>query len=442
MIKIIRQLYFTQRFFLGFALIIILFILSFSAVTLFYMSIGLLGIFVFAVFYEVILLFQKRGITAHREVAKRLSNGDENPIQIKIISHYNFPVSLTVIDEVPIQFQRRDIHWSIGVAANSNAMVSYYLRPVKRGSYEFGKINIFASTAIQLIERRYSEGETHKVPVYPSYLQLRKYELAAFSKNLSEFGIKKVRRIGSSMEFEQIKNYVPGDDPRKLNWKATARARSLRINQFQEEKSQSVYSLIDKGRLMQFPFDGMTLLDYAINASLVISNIAIKKGDKAGFISFSNKLSTVVPADKKPGYMSRILEGLYNQKTRFKESNFELLSAFVSRKITHRSLLLLYTNFESLSAMHRQLPYLRNMARSHVVVVIFFRNTGLSALLDDNPSDLQGIYEQTIAEHIDHEKELIIKELRRNGIYGLITKPENLTIDTINKYLEMKAKNF
>ncbi len=442
MFRVIKGIYLTSWFYLGLAILCILFILGAVSGVLFYVAIIAFIGFAIAVIFDIWRLFKKVGIVAERKVAERLSNGDDNPIDIPIENQYEHEVHLKVVDEIPIQFQRRDIEWKLALKAKEKKVLEYKLRPVKRGIYDFGTVNIFARTVLGLVERRYRFDDHKEVPVYPSYLQMRKYEIAAISKNLTELGIKKVRRLGSSLEFEQIKNYVPGDDPRNLNWKASARTNTLMVNQYQDEKSQQVYSLIDKGRLMQMPFNQMTLLDYAINATLVISNIAIKKGDKAGFISFSNKLSSIVTADKKPGYMSKILEGLYAQKTRFQEANFELLSAFIRRKITQRSLLLLYTNFESLSSMQRQLPYFKLLAKSHVLIVLFFRNTGIKEMLQSEPKGLEDMYHQTIAEHTDHEKKLMIKELRKYGIYGVLTEPQNLTVDTINKYLEVRARNF
>ena len=173
-----------------------------------------------------------------------------------------------------------------------------------------------------LVQRRYQEGKESEVAVYPSYVQMRKYELLAISNQLKEFGVKKIRRIGNNMEFEQIKNYVSGDDYRKVNWKATARKNHLMVNQYQEEKSQHVYSVIDKGRMMQQPFEGLSLLDYAINASLAISNIALKKGDKAGVVTFQQMVNSYLPSSSRNVQLNLILEHLYKQKTAYKESDF------------------------------------------------------------------------------------------------------------------------
>jgi uncharacterized protein (DUF58 family) len=278
------------------------------------------------------------------------------------------------------------------------------------------------------------------VPVYPSFLQMRKYELMAISNRLQELGIKRIRRLGHSMEFEHIREYVVGDDIRTLNWKATARKGSYMVNEYVEEKSQPVYCVIDKGRQMKMPFEGLSLLDYAINATLVVSNIAMYKQDKAGVITFSEKIGTLLPADRKPAQMHAILELLYKQKTRYLESNYEALYANINRKIKQRSLILLFTNFETLSSMQRVLPYLRNIARGHLLVVIFFENTELRSLLDRRVKNTEDVYIKTIAEKYAYERRQIIKELQMHGIHSMLTTPANLTVNTLNKYLEIKAR--
>ncbi|MEL6976921.1 MAG: DUF58 domain-containing protein, partial [Bacteroidota bacterium] len=273
-----------------------------------------------------------------------------------------------------------------------------------------------------------------------SFLQLRKYDLIAFTNRLHQYGLKKIRRIGHTMEFEQIKEYVQGDDIRNINWKATAKKNHLMVNQYQDEKSQPIYSIIDKGRVMKMPFDALSLLDYAINATLVISNIAIKKQDKAGMLAFSNKVENRVVAERRNSQMSLILETLYNLETNFVESDFSRLYIDIKRNINQRSLLLLYTNFETLDALHRQLGYLQALAKQHLLVVIFFENTELNHFAETHPKNTLQVFEQTIAEKFIYEKKLIVNELNRYGIQTILTKPEDLTVNTINKYLEIKAR--
>ncbi|MBK0368766.1 DUF58 domain-containing protein [Flavobacterium agrisoli] len=427
----------------------------------FYLLLGIIGLFVCAfifpnlytaVWFLVLILFgflsldililytNKTGIEAQRITPEKLSNGDLNTIEIHIENLYTFPVQVRIIDEIPFQFQIRNFKINRRIKSSSKDEIQYELRPTQRGEYFFGNLNLYVSSPLQLIAKRYTFGNEAMVPTYPSYIQLRKYDLMAFSNHLFQYGIKKIRRIGHTMEFEQIKEYVPGDDIRTLNWKATAKKNSLMINQFQDEKSQSVYMMIDKGRVMKMPFNGLSLLDYAINASLVLSNVILKKHDKAGLFTFSKKVENRVVADKRGSQMQLILETLYNVKTNFFESDYSRLYADIKKNINQRSLLILYTNFETMDGLHRQLPYLKAIAKSHLLIVVFFTNTELDNIIYKKSETVQEIYDKIIAEKFIFEKRLIVAELKKYGIHSLLTQPENLTIDSINKYLEIKAR--
>ncbi len=402
-----------------------------------------LAVFIFLalVIMDVFSLYKtKMGLSAKRLHDKKLSNGDDNEILIELVSSYGYDLHAEIVDEIPHQFQRRDISWKVYLPADSKETLNYQLRPVKRGEYSFGAINVFLSTSLGLFQRRYSFPSEVTVPVYPSIIQMKKYEFSAFTNNLTELGIKRIRRIGQTTEFDQIKEYVSGDDPRNINWKASAKSTGLMINHYEDEKSQPVYCIVDKGRLMRSPFEGLTLLDYAVNSALVMSNVALRKHDKAGLITFSNKMSSIVKADRRSGQLQRILETLYNQKTFYKESNYEMLATYVQRRITSRSLLLLYTNFESLNSFRRQLPYLRALSKRHLLVVVFFENTELDTVIQSDPILSEEIYTQVIAEQLSLEKQLIVSELKKYGIYSVLTPPADLNVNTINRYLEFKAR--
>lgn len=440
--KFFRALYLNNRLFLAIAIIVACFILSFIYV-------GWLIIFSKAIFFlllaivitDAILLFRiKKGLLGYRITPEKLSNGDANELIINLENFYPFTVDLNVIDEIPHQFQRRDLNFKVRIPAGGKKAIQYHIRPVKRGEYSFGTVNVFASSPLGFLARRFKFSGDALVPVYPSFIQMRKYELMAISNRLTESGIKRIRRIGQNREFELIKEYVSGDDFRTVNWRATARKNHLMVNHYQDERSQQIYSIIDKGRVMQMPFNGLSLLDYAINASLVISNIAIKKSDKAGLITFQHKIGSVVPAGKQNKQMLHIMEMLYNQKTAYRESDFSSLYTHVRRKITQRSLLLLFTNFESIYGLHRQLPYLLNLSNQHLLVVIFFENTEMRSLLQTPADSLKEIYHKSVAEKFSYDKKLIVKELAKHGIQALLTAPENVTVSTINKYLELKAR--
>lgn len=441
MLRFFKSLYLTNLLFGLLTGVIVLFVFANFFPGLFVLCIGLFATLMAALLLDIAVLYRvRKGVHAQRIAPEKLSNGDENTIGIRLENYYNFFIRVGVIDEIPFQFQRRDVLFSARMEPGTRKVLEYQLRPTKRGEYHFGSLNVYAASPLGLIRRRFNFDADITLPVYPSFLQMRKYELLAISNRLQEAGIKRLRRIGQSMEFEQIKEYVVGDDYRTVNWKATARAGKYMVNQFTEERSQPVYCIIDKGRMMKMPFEGLSLLDYAINATLVLSNIALYKQDRAGLITFSERMGILLKASRRATQMHAIQELLYKQKTRYLESNFEILYANIRLKLNHRSLVLLFTNFDSLSSMRRQLPYLRGIARSHLLVVIFFENTELRALIDAPAEETEQIYLKTVAEKFAFEKRQIVRELQVHGIQAILTQPENLTVDTLNKYLELKAR--
>ncbi|MDF2380841.1 DUF58 domain-containing protein [Nostoc ellipsosporum NOK] len=393
------------------------------------------------VLIDALLLYSRKGIAASRETGDRMSLGDENPVKITVQNNYSFDVRVMVVDELPFQFEERKWKRHLRIKGEAEGTIDYSLRPVIRGEYDFGNIYCYAEGPLKLVSRRYTIDAHRIVKVYPSYMQMRRYQLLAASNKLQEAGVKRVRRIGHSMEYEQIKEYVRGDDYRTINWKATSRRGDLMVNSYEDERSQQIYCLINKGRVMKMPFENMSLLDYAVNASLVLSNVALVRQDKAGLVTFAENLDAWVAADKKPTQMNRILEVLYRQQTRFLEADYEKLYSHIRHRITNRSLLVLFTNFESPESLQRALPALRKIAHYHLLLVVFFENTELTAVSQHKAKTIEDIYIKTIADKFAYEKRLMVKELRNNGILAILSTPENLTIDAINKYVELKNRS-
>jgi len=386
------------------------------------------------------MLYSSKGLRGERLLPDRFSNSDENLVSIQLYNGYEFPIEVGIVDELPVQFQMRDFFRILKIKGKDRNTFQYTVRPVDRGEYIFGNLNCFATSVIGLIRKRYTFNKEQMVKVYPSFIQMKKYDFLAIDNRLSHIGLKKIRRIGHTMEFEQIKEYVTGDDVRTVNWKSTAKRGQLMVNQYQDEKMQPIYSIIDSSRVMKMPFEGLKLVDYAINSALAFSNVALKKGDKVGLVNFSNKLGSYLPALAKKTHLNSVLESLYNLETQFLDSDFGVLQALVKQKITHRSMLLLYTNFEHISSLHRQLPYLQAIAKKHLLVVIFFENTELHKLSNAEPTDVSEVYDQTIAQQFEFDKKLMVRELQQRGIQTVLTAPADLTVNTINKYLEIKAR--
>ena len=418
------------------------FLLAFGHFYPLYYTVGLLllGLLGLGTVVDTFFLFRGTKVSGSRKVNPILSNGDINECSLSIINTYSFPIHSHIYEELPYQLGLRELRFAIKVKPNSKEKIAYDLEPKERGEYDFGNTILMVRSPLSLVVRRYELQTATQVAVYPSYIHLNKYNLKNFKYFTSQVGNKKTRKIGHSTEFEQIKDYVKGDDIRYINWKASAKKNQLMVNQYIDERAQQVFCLIDSGRAMEMPFEGLSLLDYAINSSLAISQVIIKNHDKAGVLYFNKKVEKILPADKATSQMPRILNVLYNLKTDFFESNFEKLYAQVKFKINHRSLLLLYTNFEDMNAMKRQLPYLKGLAKNNVLVVIFFQNSEIEEVIHSPSEHQMDYYYKSVSEKLSYQKKQMVKELNKHGIQSVLTDPQRLTVDSINKYLEIKAR--
>lgn len=439
--KGIRNTYFTNRFFIAVIATTILFVMGYPFAWIYVLGRIVLLALTAALIVDSLWLYSGKGkINISRQVPNRLSLNDENPLSVQIENRFPFKVQLEIIEELPFEFQKRNFSIKSQLQPGESRSFDYLLKPQTRGAYQFGQTNVYITGILGLVNRRFRAENQQSVAVYPSFISMRKFELMSISNRLEEIGVKRVRRVGHHSEFDQVREYVPGDDSRTVNWKATARKGTLMVNQYQDERSQQVVSLIDMGRIMEMPFEGMSLLDYAINSSLIISNTAMLKHDRAGLISFSDQIHTVLQPSRQGGHLQKIMEVLYNQQTRFKESSYEKLYATVASKIKQRSLLILFTNFEGLPSLHRQMPFLKKLAAQHLLLVVFFENTEIRGLASNKSKTIEDVYVHSIARKFIYDKKVMANELKHAGIQSLLTAPENLSINLINKYLEIKAR--
>lgn len=437
----LKSLYLTRFFFVLFASVVLMYCLATVFSFFFFLAnVALLSLFVALVADILLTFFVDQPVSVRRKVASMLNLGDFNSVELEVTNETTNRIQVAILEGFPVQLQLRNRESNLVIQAKNSKQITYDFKPTKRGEYHFGDVLVYLSSSLFLIKRRMVIPLKQTVQVFPSILQMKQFELRVFHQQTQAQGIKKIRKIGNNNEFEQIKNYIQGDDLRTVNWKATSKKSELMVNQFQEQRSQQIYALIDKSRNMQLEFDGMSMLDYAINSALIFANIALKKGDRAGLITFSDKIGAQLVADRSTGQLRRILNTLYNQQTQFKESNFELLYESIRQTIKLRSLLMLYTNFESEFAMRRALPILKKINQHHVLVVVFFQNNELEEMAYQRIDNLEEIYAVAVAEKLISVKVNIAKELKQHGIQTILTRPEDLSVTTVNKYLELKAR--
>ena len=388
----------------------------------------------------VVLDREGRALSASRTVEARMSLGDDNTVRVQVAYAGAVALELYLLEELPVQFQERNFRQAFALAPGETRLLSYRLHPLERGQYQFGKLLLVARTSLGFVERRFAFGaDEQTVAVYPSILQMRQQALRVRQLMRRGGNSQRQRQYGRSYEFDQIKTYVAGDDYRQLNWKATARANALMTNTYVEERSQQIVALVDTSRTMLSPFDGLRLLDYSVNSALALLNVALLRGDRIGLVGFDKRIQSQLAPSSRPEQMMRVMELLYAQEPTDFEPDYDALTDFVQRRVKGRSLLMLYTNFSTIVSLERNLPALRRLARTHLLVVVTFVNTEVAELADGSVASLEEAYLATVAAEYEASQLQIASRLTQNGILVLRTRPQDLTAAAVTNYLAVKG---
>jgi uncharacterized protein (DUF58 family) len=436
-----RFVFVKYRFFYLYLAVLATFLVAFLLpVILPFAKVALVLVTLFVAFDFFTLFRIKNYLSATRQVHEVLSLNDPNRVDVTVANTANRTLQIEIIDELPEQLQIRDYLYRKSIKSGESVTYHIYIEPKSRGAYQFGKINLFVGSLFNLFSKKVEIDLSQATEVYPSIISMKKYQLNAESTHTQMFGLKKIRKIGQNYEFDQIKNYVIGDDIRTINWKNTAKTNKLMVNKYDDEKSQQIYSVIDNSRIMNSSFKHLSLFDFAINTALVISNTVINKYDKAGLLTFSDKVDTYIKASSDKAHLKKIMKGLYNQQERSFEANYEQLYTYVLHNVKQRSLLFLYTNFDNHYSLERVLPVLRLLNKRHLLVVIFFEDVELEDYAQKPVQEMKDIYDVALAEKMHFDKVNIVNTLKLHKIQTLLTKPNDLSINTINKYLELKAR--
>lgn len=409
---------------------------------LFWLGQAVLFLLIAGVSIESIILFwKKEPLTFRRGLPAKLSNGDDNEIQLFIENKLANKLNIRLLENFPEQLQLHDWDKEFELQPKQKHRLSYQVKPVTRGDYRWQGSQLFLETTrFKLVTRRCDFPADETIPCYPSFEQFKELRISALVNRYNEANATMIRKIGQSLEFEQIKNYVGGDDFRHINWKASAKQGKLMLNQYQEERSQDIYAVIDLGRTMQQPFNGQTLLDYSINSALALTKTILSVKDKVGLITYSGKECSVLPPRSDVNQFRKINEKLFNISSDFQESGMELLYRFVRYRIRQRGLFVIFSNFDTIQSLHRNLPYLRAIAKYHLVLLVIFENSELESFANGNATDVKEVYDKTMAKHLLFQKRLIAKEVGKFGIQSLVTKPETLSSELLNKYLSIKKR--
>lgn len=410
----------------------VLFLLSFwyfSWIFLGIIIVALLGFSLFDLFYSP----TRKEISAKREVAEELERFEETSITITLENQSTFPCYVRVRDDLPLSF--RASYPDSGLLQPGKGKLIYYVNPMVRGKYQPEKIYIRYQSQLGLWEKQVTIPVEQEIKVIPNLAETKRYLESAQSFLLYE-GIKTKRLKSGQGEFANIRNYVVGDDPRKINWRQSAKMQEVMTNNDEPEHGKYVTILIDCGRLMGAELKQGNRLERAIEAAITLAACALDNGDHVSVIAFAKDIEMTIPAGKGIDHLNMILRGIYDLKVQASESNYTLAFQHAQRVQTRRSMMILFTDVHSLTHENHSFYFLKQLRRKHLVLLTGIEDELLHKMISQKPSNAYQAMQKSVAQ----EQYLVFNRMKlvwgRQGITLLEAKEEKLAVTTISYYID------
>jgi uncharacterized protein (DUF58 family) len=384
---------------------------------------------------------KKDRIRVIRKLDNKLSLGTKNAITFEISNLNHLKSRIWIKDEVPLDFDYDTKPLKLEINGFEQASTSYDVVPLKRGQYEFGKIHIRTSGILGIAGRQFRVDADEKVKVYPNIKDISTYRLLARKNKLLEVGLKPSRIYGIGTDFEYLREYQPDDEYRKINWKASARRSRLITSQYQTERSQNIFIVLEAGRMMTSQVNRISKFDYALNAALLLAYVAMDKGDNVGLMVFSDEIKLFLPPKRGKKQLNLIIESLYKQEPALVEPDYGKAIRYLAKKNKKRSLVVFFTDLIDIDSSKAVVLYSRSLYPNHLPMCVTMSEPIIINEADQQADDINRIFNKAVAEDLIYQREQVKSVLNRGGVITLDVPPGQLTPELITKYLSIKAKN-
>jgi uncharacterized protein (DUF58 family) len=370
----------------------------------------------------------------------RLSLGAENPVNLSVRNFNRRMLGFWIRDEAPEEFQVRTLILQGEALPMQQWEGIYHVRPLRRGDYHFGNINLRWNSPLGLVLRQGRLPATESVKVYPNLLDVRRYDLLLRRNRLQEMGLRHARVFGQGTEYESLREYLPDDDFRRIDWKATARRRRPVTIEYQTERSQNIIAVLDTGRMMQSPVEQVAKLDYVINAVLLLAYVATGKGDKVGLLTFADEVTHFLSPQQGRRQFYKMLEQLYAVEAQPVEPDYPKAFGYLAQKQRKRSLVVIFTELSGVPGIRSLTSHVQMLARNSLPLVVTISDPDIHAAAHQIPQDSLSVYQRAEATQLLEERRLLLDTLHRQGVLTLDVPANQLSMAVINRYLELKAK--
>ncbi len=375
-----------------------------------------------------------------RELPQVLSLGAENTVRITVRNPTGRTLHLLVKDDPPSEFITPTRRWSLLLRPYEVGEIRYRTTPVRRGDAEFGDLHLRVLSRLRLSWRQRTISAAERAKVYPNLLEVYRYQALARRGRLEDMGLRAVRMRGEGMEFESLREYLPDDSFRRIDWKATAKRGKPITRQFQTERSQTLMILVDSGRMMSAHCGDLTRLDLSVNAALMLAHVAATSGDAVGLLTFADRVKTFVPPRKGPEQTRALVEELYNIRADLVEPDYRGVFGYLRNRARKRALVAVFTDLVDAEVSGQLLAYLGALAPHHLPLVVTIRDEQTDAISRQMPVNVVGAYEKALAARMLQERALLLARLRQRGALVCDAPPDDIVAMTVNHYLAIKRQ--
>lgn len=399
------------------------------------------GIFV-AALIDLAHVAPRPAFSVHRRMQRVASLRQRHAVTLTLVHRGARAQLVSLRDGVPDEFEPTPREFSLRIQPHSRTVLHYDLRPSRRGAFRWQTVHLRLRSRWGLWRRYIVLAEPAEVHVYPDVRQLAEYELLARTNRLSLMGVRRTRNVGQEHEFERLRDYSRDDNYKHIEWRSTARRQRLTVKQFQASQSQRVVFLIDCGRMMTNQVGRLSLLDHSLNAMLMLSYIALRRGDSVGLLSFSDQVHSYVPPRGGARQMNHLLHASFDRFPALVESRFDEAFLYLAARCRKRSLVILITNvIDEVNAQQVE-QYLTAQVGRHLPLGVLLRDRHLFApLVEPVTESARQLFTAAAAADIVAWRQQLLVDLSHRGVLSLDVFPDDLTAPLINRYLEIKARN-
>jgi uncharacterized protein (DUF58 family) len=388
------------------------------------------------------ILARRPLITIERRAPAVFSIGRHNVVELELTSASRRPLSAAVNDDLFAGAESSDLPVKVDLPPRGRATVSYRVRPSRRGAYELGDHFIRYSSPLGLLIRQLHVRARTPIKVYPDVALVRTYDLLA--RQDREKALLRTRARGGESEFERLREHQKDDEFRRIDWRATARRQKLITREYELERNQNIVYLLDCGRLMTAETEGMSHLDHALNATLMMTHVAARSGDQSGLLAFSNRVLRFLPPSGGPRAGQRLIQASYDLHPALVESNYASAFDLISARVRRRSLIVLFTQLADDVAARTVLRFMRSLLPRHLPLCVLFRQTEVDELAEPKGAERAetelDLYVRSAAAEINLWREKLVRDLKTAGTLVLHVPPAMLTPSLVNRYLEIKSR--